>query len=284
MKTSIKILLLVLFSIGAIAGVLVFAKTRVAPPSNLKFADQYTINLQKEYASFDSINDFQQSRAEYIRLNDRLNRFLLENSIDAKVSDEFRKKIDESYGKELTKYSFSLFQRSVWQEEKLQEMLSLLSSLSSDKLTTGEKAVSDDFISTVSQINGIVGDYHTALRLSKSTGFSSVSDAASKIQKAKNYRNADYLKNNGELVFALDILPRRLAESHYGYVNNLVNSLGDYTSVTKDYYMSTLIPRVDNAITEYKQTQIYGGNKQSVSDLENRAVSLVTSAMNYYGN
>lgn len=284
MKTSVKILLLVLFSIGAIAGVLVFAKTRVAPPSNLELVNQYSINLETETKTFNDIKDFSESRSAYIRIDDRLQRFLNENAIDSKVSDEFRKKIDESYGKVLKSYSFDLLQKSVWPEEKLNEMLTMLSSLKSDKLTTGESAVTEDFIASADKINNIVGEYRTALRFSKNVSFNGVNDASSRIQKAKNYRSAEYLKNNAALVNALDILPSRIAQSHYSHVSNLVNALGNYSSVTKDYYMNTLIPRADNAITEYKNTKIYGGNKPNISDIENRAVSLVTSAMNYYGD
>ena len=284
MKTSVKILLLVLFSIGAIAGVLVFAKTRVAPPSNLELVNQYSVNLESETKTFNDIKDFSESRSAYIRIDDRLQRFLNENAIDSKVSDEFRKKIDESYGKVLKSYSFDLLQKSVWPEEKLNEMLTMLSSLKSDKLTTGESAVTEDFIASADKINNIVGEYRTALRFSKNVSFNGVNDASSRIQKAKNYRSAEYLKNNAALVNALDILPSRIAQSHYSHVSNLVNALGNYSSVTKDYYMNTLIPRADNAITEYKNTKIYGGNKPNISDIENRAVSLVTSAMNYYGD
>ena len=284
MKTSVKILLLVLFSIGAIAGVLVFAKTRVAPPSNLELVNQYSINLETETKTFNDIKDFSESRSAYIRIDDRLQRFLNENAIDSKVSYEFRKKIDESYGKVLKSYSFDLLQKSVWPEEKPNEMLTMLSSLKSDKLTTGESAVTEDFIASADKINNIVGEYRTALRFSKNVSFNGVNDASSRIQKAKNYRSAEYLKNNAALVNALDILPSRIAQSHYSHVSNLVNALGNYSSVTKDYYMNTLIPRADNAITEYKNTKIYGGNKPNISDIENRAVSLVTSAMNYYGD
>ena len=284
MKTSVKILLLVLFSIGAIAGVLVFAKTRVAPPSNLELVNQYSINLESETKTFNDIKDFSESRSAYIRIDDRLQRYLNENAIDSKVSDEFRKKIDESYGKVLKSYSFNLLRKSVWPEEKLNEMLTMLSSLKSDKLTTGETAVTEDFIASADKINNIVGEYRTALRFSKNVSFNGVNDASSRIQKAKRYKTAEYLKNNAALVSALNILPSRIAQSHYGHVSNLVNALGNYSGVTKEYYMNTLIPRADNAITEYKNTKIYGGNKPNISDIENRAVSLVTSAMNYYGD
>lgn len=284
MKTSVKILLLVLFSIGAVAGVLVFAKTRVAPPSNLEFINQYTIDLKASCASFDTIKDFSKSRVEYVRLDDRLNRFLSENAIEANNSDEYRKKINKTYGRSLSSYGFGLLQKSVWSEDKLNELLVMLAALKVDKLSTGETAVAEDFIASANKLNSIVRDYRAALRLSRSTSYNGVNDASSKISKAKNYRSAEYLKNNAALVSALDALPGRIAQSHYGYVSNLVNTLGGYYNVSKEYYMNTLIPRTDNAITEYKNTNIYGGNKPSVSDLENRAVSLVTAAMNYYGD
>lgn len=284
MRTSIKVLLLILFSIGAMAGVLVFAKTQVAPPSNLELVNQYSLNLESETKALDNIKDFSESRGAYVRMDDRLQRFLNENAIDAKIADEFRKKIDERYGKVLKSYSFDLLQKSVWPDEKLNEMLTMLSTLRADKLSTGENAVTEDFIASADKINNIVVEYRAALRFSKNVSFNGVNDASSRIQKAKRYKTAEYLKNNAALVSALDILPGRIAQSHYGYVNNLVNALGNYSGVAKDYYMNTLIPLADNAITEYKNTKIYGVNKPSVSDLENRAVRLVTSAMNYYGN
>ncbi len=284
MKTPVKILLLVLFSIGAIAGVLVFAKTRVAPPSHLELINQYLNDLQSSCASFDSIKGFSESRAAYIKLDDKLNRFLSENVIEAQFSDEYRKKIDATYGYNLKAYSYHLLQKSVWPEDRLNEMLSMLSSLKTDKLSTGENAVTEDFVASANEINNIVSEYRTALRLSRNTSFNGVSDASYRIQKAKAYRSAEYLKNNVELVKALDLLPGRIAQSHYNHVKSLVNALGSFQSVSKDYYMNTLIPRADNAINEYKNTKIYGGNKPAISDLENRAISLVTSAMNYYGD
>jgi len=283
MKTSIKILLLVIFSIGAIAGILVFAKTQVAPPSSIDVVDQYSLNLKEDCASLDTIKDFSQMRKEYIRIDDKVSRFLSENMIDAPTSDEFIKTIDSAYGKELTVYGFNLFQKSVWPEDKLNKMLSMLAALKADKISTGERAVSDEFIASANKLNSIVGEYHAALRLSRSTSYNGINDASSKISKARSYRSSEYLKNNAALVNALDALPGRLAQAHYNHVSSLVNSLGGYYNFSKEYYMNTLIPRADNAINEYKNTKIYGGNKRSVSELENKAVSLVTEAMNYYG-
>jgi hypothetical protein len=282
MKTSIKILLLVFFSIAAIAGILIFAKTRVAPPSNLKLVDQYAISLQSECASLDSIPDFATCHSEYIRIDDKIRRFYAESVITSEASDDCRKKIDNTYGKSLTSYAFGLLQKSVWPEDKLNDALLKLSTLKEDILTSGEKAVSDGFISSANKFASIIGDYKSALRLSKNTSYNGIGDATSKISKAKSYRTADYLKNNASLVNALDALPNRIAQSHYNHVSALIRSLGGYYNVTEDYYKDTLIPKVDNAINEYKATKIYGNQKPSSSGLDSEAERLVTEAMIYY--
>lgn len=284
MKTAIKILLLLLFSIGAIVGVLVFAKTRVAPPSNIKLVDQYFENIKSSFDSFESIKDFTQSRKEYSRLDDKLKRFLSENVIDQETSDEYRQRIDASFGSSLISYGFGLLQKSVWPEEKLDDLLSMLVSLNSDKLSNGKPAVNADFIQSANRLNTIVDEYHTALRLSRNTSFSGVNEASAKISKAENYLNREYLVNNSNLVNSLKSLPGKVAQSHYSYVSGIVGSLGGYTNVDKDYYMNTLIPRADNAIMEYKGTKIYGNLKPDISDVENRAANFVTAAMNYYSD
>ena len=284
MKTQIKILLLILFSIGAIAGVLVFAKTRVAPPSKISIFDQYSANLKSSYESYDSIKDFDQSRKEYIRLDDKLNRFVSENAIEPVTSDEYRKKINETYGKALISYGFGLLQKPVWTEDGLNELLSMLSSLKSDKLSDGKTAVTTDFVQAAKRLNDIINEYHAAIRLSRNTSFNGINDASEKIRKAEGYCNTEYLRNNTSLVNALHALKGHLAQSHYNHVSNIVNTLGGYSNISKDYYKNTLIPRAENAITEYKKTNIYGSTKRDIADVENRGANLVTAAMNYYAD
>ena len=283
MKNSIKILILVLVSLGLISGILVFAKTRVAPPKEIECINQFSKKLQIDFLSFGSINDFSECCKSYVKLEDMLNLYYNENSIDSKTADEYRKKIDDKYGKCLISYSFDILRKSVWPEDQVNGALTMISNLREDKLLSGERAVTEEFIASADKFNSIINDYRTALRLSRSTSFNGISDATSKISKARTYSSQEYLKNNAALVSGLNSLPSRIAQSHYNYVSSLINSLSGYQSVTKDYYMNTLIPKVDNAINEYKATKIYGSSKPSIKDLENRAVSYVTVAMNYYG-
>lgn len=285
MKTSLKILLLIVFFLAGVSGVLVFAKTQVAPPTSIKMTDQYAQSLKDSCTDFDKLgtqNDFSKTRAEYVRLDDKLNRFLSENVIDASVSDEYRKSIDATFGTSLTNYGFNLFQKSVWPEESLNDMLSMLNALKSDKLSNGESAVTPEFVNSANKIAGIVNDYHAALRLSKNASYNGMSDAIAKMNQASRYSSAEYLSNNAALVSALNSMPKRLAQSHYNHVSALVNSLGGYRGVSYDYYMNTLVPKANNAIKEYKSCKIYGSAKPSISAVESRGEQLVIAAMNYY--
>ena len=277
-------MLLIIFTIGAIAGILVFAKTRVSPPSNLKLVDQYSANLKSTSSIFDSIKDFSECRREYLKLDDRINRFREENVIDDKTSDTYRKKIVNIYGTRLTDYGFAIFQKSVWPEAEITAMLKMVNDLKSERLSSGEVAVNKEFLASAEKINKIMADYNAALRLSKNSAFNGLSDASSKMSKARTYSSSEYLKNNAMLVSALNSLPSRLAQSHYNQIAGMVNSLGSYTNVSKDYYMNTLVNRADKAIQEYKNTNIYGANKPSMTPLENRAENFVIAAISYYGD
>lgn len=73
-----------------------------------------------------------------------------------------------------------------------------------------------------------------------------------------------------------------MAASHYNYVEQMVERLNSYTTNSKEVYLSTVVPQVDAAINDYKKVTIYGSQKRSINDLENEAVTLVTTAMNYY--
>ncbi len=290
MKTSIKILFLLLFSIGAIGGILIFAKTRVAPPIEIDSIDPYSTNLQSEVDRLDDVvkedsfvKDFARSQKEYIRLDDKIKRFYHEHAIDSETSDRYRKKIDATYGDCLTSYGFDLLQKSVWPKEDIDGLSRMLATLNADRLTTGEKVATVEFIASANKLNSIINDYRSALRLSRNVSFRGMENAKSKIVKAAFYRSSDYLKNNIELVDALDALAGRIAQSHYNYIRSRISSLGNFKKFESSYYNDILVPSIDKAIVEYKETTIYGNDKKpDISALESKAIYWIQLANNYY--
>ena len=253
-----------LFSIGAIAGVLVFLKTRVAPPSAIKPIDQYSIALDKAYEDLESKQNFAENRESYLEVEDLINRFVQEEAMSDEVADDYRLKIIENHGGKVIANAYDFFRRPSWPEDQLYEVMEYIYEIEDYKLSTGKSAATSRFMGDSERIKVLVQKYNEALTLSRSTGFSSVENARDKISKADEYKNADYLRNNVELVAALDALPSKIAHSHYNYVWAHVNKLANYRNLTEDEF-EIEATNVNNIIEEYRNTHIYN-EKLDVSE------------------
>lgn len=282
MKTPIKIILLILFSVGAVAGVLLFAKAMAAPPANIKTVDQFSAAIKADVQKLDSVAGFTQSHDMYVVLDDKVKRFRTEDVIDNAAADECRKKIDTSYGEHLKDHGFSILNSSNWTGEQLGAVIGYADALSADRLSDGKQAISEELAASFAELHTVQNNYNAALQASRNTGYVNIADAKAKIARANEFKDKQYLKNNSALIATLDAVPGKISASHYNHVNAIVNSLGGYRSVSYDHYMDVLIPRANNAIKEYKNTGIYGGSKKNIAPVEARANSLVEAAMGYY--
>lgn len=282
MKTSIKILLLMISVFLVTAAVLVFEKTRVSPPGGVKIENQFDRNLEQCVDAYKNDGNFKAMRQSYIDNDDKIRLYYSENFIDAKAADDYRKKIDEKYGDSLIEFGYDTFNKPVWPDETLSTLVANLDQLSGDQLTDGTSAVSQDFKKEANKIKEILGDYQKAWALARSGGFSSVDDAARRISDANMYASMNYLQNNSALVSALRELPARLAAAHYNHVSAAISSLGNFRNMSYDHYMDVLIPKVQDVLDGYKNTNIYGSHKQSTAALESRAGDLIDAAVAYY--
>lgn len=282
MKTSIKIALLILFSVAAVGAILIFAKTQMDPPSQIKMIDQYAAALDSDCQTMQSANSFGKERTLYATLNDKIERFTTEQVMSNPTADRFRLQANAIYGRHLTEYGYNILQQSEWPGATLSNILDYIQGLTASKLSSGDKGISEEMETSLGKLRSIIDDYHTALNLSRSTSYNGMEDASSKIARANAYKSKNFLKNNTELVAALNALPGRVAASHYSYVERMVERLNSYTTNPKDVYLSTIVPQADAAINDYKKASIYGSQKRSIDDLESEAVTLVTTAMNYY--
>jgi hypothetical protein len=282
MKTSIKVLLLMFAVIASIAGVLMYAKTVVAPPTGIKPVAQYVKALDAESQQLDANSDFSSCHRKYVTLADKIHRFRAEDKITDREADRFRVKVDSIFGSYMVGYGNAVLRKSEWPAEHLKNITENVKALKSDKLTSGEKALSGELQQSLDGINSAVNSYYQALTLSNSHSFRSLEDASSKLAQAKSYKESYPLQNNAALVMALNDLPQHLATAHYNYVNRLVNNLAWYRSYTREYYTNTITAQVDSALSEYEETSIYGNQKPSSQPLRDRITSLIEEAMVYY--
>lgn len=282
MKTSIKIILLVLFALLAIGAVLMFMKTRVAPPVDVKNEDQYEADIKAKIDSFASIDDFEKSKPLYADISDRLYRFNTEKYLDDENYDKYTQAIDTIYGRNLANFSYNILRKPVWPEENLNASITLIDILINKLLRSGEPTLNTDLKNDLNNFKNLVTRYHEALAFSKRTGFVSVPDAAARLEQAQVYKNDEFLCNNAALVEALNNMPKLLADSHYNHVAGIVNNLANYKSCSQEYYRNHYVASYNEAVRVYNSTNIYGGNKKSLSSLINKADQLTDAAVDYY--
>jgi hypothetical protein len=259
-----------------------YAKTVVAPPTGIKPVAQYVKALDTESLQLDANSDFSSCHRKYVTLADKIHRFRAEDKITDKEADRFRVKVDSIFGSYMVGYGNAVFRKSEWPAEHLKNITENVKALNSDRLTSGEKALSGELQQSLDEINSVVNSYYQAWTLANSHSFRSLEDASSKIAQAKSYKESYPLQNNAALVKALNAFPQRLATAHYNYVNRLANDLGGYRSYTKEFYTNTITARVGSALSDYEGTSIYGNQKPSSQPLRDKIQSLVNDAMNYY--
>jgi len=265
MKTAYKVIILVLFAIGAITGVFIFAKTQVAPPEGVEPIDQYSKALTSASGSLNSSgSDIDAQRTAYLAMDDKIKRYLAEEVVTATQADNVRKTIDETYGGQLTAFGFDLFSKSVWPDSDIKKLVSYMDELGRDVLTTGDVAAPQTFFTNANELKYIVDKYNKALALSRNTGFGNVNSARERINRAREYKNDTYLRNNVALVEALDKVPEKIGNSHYNYVISVFNKVNNYRSYSEYDFNNVVVPQISQAKKDY-DAQSYP-NKKSISD------------------
>lgn len=281
MKTAYKVIILVLFAIGAITGVFIFAKTQVAPPEGVEPIDQYSKALTSASGSLNSAGlDIDAQRTAYLAMDDKIKRYLAEEVVTATQADNVRKTIDGTYGGQLTAFGFDLFSKSVWPDSDIKKLVSYMDELGRDVLTTGDVAAPQTFFTNANELKYIVDKYNKALALSRNTGFGNVNSARERINRAREYKNDTYLRNNVALVEALDKVPEKISDSHYEYVKGLLGELKNYMAYSETYY-NDLFNKANAAVKEYRDTNLYK-NKKSIDQAEREAAEYVGKAFEEY--
>lgn len=286
MNKPIKILLLVVAVIVAIGGVLFYMKTIVSPPQQLSFKNQYEIQLKKDIEGFRKVRQDSLERT-FALLADKSHRFKTESVIDEKSFDHNYAEIVGVYSPKLAQYCFGQFSKSVWDDGDLKWMEGRIAQLRDLTVENGSKKIMSDFSEADGKFTIIlktIGKYREAKALSNRTGFSGLDEARARINKANQYKQDDYLKNNASLVKALNNLPSRLEASHYATLRSKVNQLANYYNYSADSY-DTMSDRVVAALKEYKQNarSVYG-EARSLDGLESDASRYYSAAVEYYKN
>lgn len=283
MKVAVKIVILVLAVTLAIGGVMIYAKTKVEPPIAPHQTNQYLNDLSNCFSSFGKVkNGMQEDSILFVTLN-RISIYAQEDKISKKEADDGLDMLLGKYTPLFLKRSFALFKQSTWYENDHRYMLWTINELRKIKHTDGALALKQTTKDSLAQVENIISRYNQARSISKHTNFSGVANAQSTISQARQYANDTWLSNCTDLVRALNNVKPSIAESHYNYAASMVEKLSQYCYFSKEYYDNTLVPQVDEAVSEYdnKASALYG-SKKNVDALWNKAKAYYNEASLYY--
>lgn len=283
MKTTIKIIILLLSVVCAISGIMIYAKTKVAPPIVLAQINQYKQDVSSLVMEEMSANDAVEEDEIFAKAMDRITIFYQEGKMDASEFDKSLDKFIVSYSPRFLRRCFSSFSQSEWNNETHNYMLAQSSLLKEITHSDKTSVIPISTIDSLNLVSSIITDYRNARRLSRLSTFTSYDNARASISKARTYANNEYLSNCRSLINDLNLVKSRLAKSCYEQVVTKIDELAKFQIYPKDYYDNILVPEVDQVVTNYdnKAVAIFG-IKENVNALWNRAKSHYNDAMLYY--
>lgn len=279
MKTSIKILLLLLALAGAVFGVLYWQKTQVEPPQNPSPGNVNYNQLEEHVAAINNGDDldknFDKVYDELCFLND-------EGLIKADERDEQLRDLTEAYAPQFASNALSKLQNS-WTYDNLKRLVNRVKLLSSLTSTEGDPMIVDqDVKQKFDIINKVNTDYAKANALVSRTSFTNVRDVKDRISNANTYRNNTYLCHCSPLVERLRNLPAKIGSSHYSVVRSAVNSLARNYRNYSD--IRSKKREVASKISEYESMTRYYGRNEGTTTLRSTLASIPEVTDSYYSN
>ncbi len=285
MKTILKIGILLVALILAVGGIIIYAKTKVNPPTTPKQIDVYSSDLAQCKISLQNASKKESVDSVFFTIIDRIRIYSQEGKIRDAVTN---KELDDAVGIYMPMYlrrCFEKFEQSVWYDSDHARMLVEIADLRKIKHSDNTNVIDNSTQDSLNIIIQTINRYKQARRISKSTRFTGVSNAQFVISQARLLANDKYLSNCTDLKNALNSVRSEIAQSHYRYISAQVEKLSQYRYFGQSYYDNTLVPQVDAAVTEYdnKAVALYG-KKQNVEPLWARARGYYDQASSYYNN
>lgn len=282
-NTAKKILILSTAIILAVAGILVFYPTIVAPPSKIPVENLHMKDLSTSLNGFSNKESYTYNDSVYGTVVDKIDLYKKERFITEEETDYQIKTFVQKYIPVFVELCYDKFNASTWRESDHTAIRKRISELKALTVDEGEtKVVTGSFLTDLGNIEGIIDTYYEAKKAASYSKFESVADANNKIAKAENYQNTPFIKNCTDLVNKLAAVKTNIGKSHYSYIENQVSTLRNYRNLTKEEFRKKAND-VNSKIQEYDSNKSkYGSVAKDVTSLKNKASDLYKEAMEYY--
>lgn len=284
-NTGSKILILGIVIVIAVAGILVFYPTIIAPPTDVPIENLHKASLENDIASFSETESPAFNDSIYNTVINKIELYRNENFLTEEELDYETKVLVQKYLPIFSVQCYNRFQASVWRESDHKKMLSRISDLRMLKVDYGETyAVTGSYSQDLDNIEYIISQYNKAKAVAMYSSFYSVNDANAKIKKAESYKVTDYLKNCTELVNDLSEVKVKIGNSHYSKIVSKVEEMRGYRYMSEEDF-GVLVAYVNNLINEYNGNRFnYGISAKSTDILKRKANECYKEAHSYYEN
>ena len=282
-NTGKKILILGIVIAIAIAGILAFYPTIVAPPTDVPVNNLHKSSLEANINGFSDTESTIFNDSIYNVVVDKLEMYKCEGFMTEEEIDYQTKALVQKYLPIFTKLSLAKFGASTWRESDHKAMLNRIAHLRTLKVDYGETtAVAGSYEEDLRKIEQIISNYKEAKKVATYSTFHSVSDANAKIQSAEKYRTMSPLSNCADLTNKLAAVKANIGNSHYYQVEAKVNEMANYRNMTEETF-NALMSTTNSKIKEYDNNRSkYGSNAKSTESLKQRAADYARNAKEFF--
>lgn len=282
-NTGKKILILGIVIAIAIAGILAFYPTIVAPPVDVPVTNLHKSSLEANINGFSDTENAIFNNSIYDVVVDKLDIYKSEGFMTEEEIDYQTKVLVQKYLPIFIKLSHAKFRSSTWRESDHKEMLNRIAHLRTLKVDYGAtSAVAGSYETDLRRIEQIIGNYREAQRVASYSTFYFVSDANTKIQNAEKYRTMDPLSNCTDLTNKLAAVKSNIGNSHYYQVESKVNEMANYRNMTEEAF-NLLMSTANSKIQEYDNNRSkYGYNAKKADALKQKAAEYYRRAKAYF--
>ena len=229
MKTSLKVILLLLAVVAVVGSLLFFAKSKLDPPRAFSHEGEQASRVRQLISGVRQGLDADTLDQRWFAANHLIG-FLDDNQLlRPGESDTLKMMLMEQYVPAFVRKCELKFGWSIWEDSDLKRMRQRIGLLRRQQNSKGKPVVGlvTSLGGQLDRIEGVLDRYDRACLLAEGSGYKSLADSRQRIREARQYQADPYLRKNTRLMHELDSVAVRLQRSHYSYLERSVASLAN---------------------------------------------------------
>lgn len=276
-----KIFILGFVIAAAVAGIMAFYSTVVAPPAVVPVKNLHKLSLEGSIGEFSDAKSSLDNDSVYLVVADKVDLYRKEELLSHDELSEQVVSLLGVYQPIFINQAYEKFQASEWHEADHEVMLSRIADIRFKKEVYG---VVDEYDADLTNIENVIAKYRQARYLASVSDYVSTADAKEKIDAAEDFMSSEYLCNCVELVDMLSMVKINIGNSHYFAVESEVNEMANFRSMSESEF-NVLVSTVNESIKEYERNcSMYGSSAKSADRLRELADTYYSAASEYYAD